>query len=98
ATKREQQKYNGWKNYETWNIALWMQNDETLYREAVAFVKHLSGEYASDTQRRHPYSAFIKAYGVQNHKTGDGVRYDNRKADRAELDAMLRELVECQAE
>ena len=23
--------FNGWSNYETWNVALWLQNDETLY-------------------------------------------------------------------
>ncbi len=22
------QTYNGWKNYETWNVALWIQNDQ----------------------------------------------------------------------
>ena len=26
--------YNGWKNYETWNVALWLGNDEPLYRTA----------------------------------------------------------------
>jgi hypothetical protein len=24
-------KYNGWSNYETWNVALWMDNDEGNY-------------------------------------------------------------------
>jgi hypothetical protein len=30
--------YNGWTNYETWNVALWLGNDEGLYcayREAL---------------------------------------------------------------
>ena len=27
--------YNGWENYETWNVALWLQNDEGLYNLAL---------------------------------------------------------------
>lgn len=26
--------YEGWKNYETWNVALWIDNDEPIYRES----------------------------------------------------------------
>ena len=31
--------YNGWANYPTWCVHLWLTNDETLYREAVSAVK-----------------------------------------------------------
>ena len=24
--------YNGWKNWETWNVALWCDNEEVIYR------------------------------------------------------------------
>ena len=28
----ETQTYNGWKNYETWAVKLWLDNDEPTYR------------------------------------------------------------------
>jgi hypothetical protein len=30
----EDSTYNGWANYETWNVALWMQNDIGYYELA----------------------------------------------------------------
>lgn len=32
ATIMENQKYNGWTNYETWAVALWLDNEEASYR------------------------------------------------------------------
>jgi|TARA_R110000765_G_scaffold362860_3_gene453079 hypothetical protein len=29
--------YHGWANYQTWNVALWLQNDERLYGVACQY-------------------------------------------------------------
>lgn len=31
--------YNGWKNWETWNVSLWIDNEEGLYREKIRFIR-----------------------------------------------------------
>ena len=29
----DDKKYNGWSNYETWNVALWLDNEQSSYQE-----------------------------------------------------------------
>lgn len=41
--------YNGWRNYSTWNITLWLGNDETLYRSLRAKVRCLGGDDLTET-------------------------------------------------
>jgi len=45
------QGYNGWKNYETWNMALWMDNDEGSYSYARELTREILEEYEEEGQR-----------------------------------------------
>jgi len=38
-TTADEQGYNGWKNYETWATALWIDNDQGTYEEARRIVR-----------------------------------------------------------
>ena len=85
--KMESQKYNGWTNYQTWNVALWMQNDEFLYNTAIACV-----EYKEENES--PYAKFIRCMlNCDNVTTGDDVAWDDDVIDTDEVDEMMMELV-----
>lgn len=70
--------YNGWTNRATWNVALWLGNDEELYRIAQ---KSQSYEELVDTLR-----------GLDITHTPDGVAYASPYVSHRELDEMLKEL------
>ena len=75
--------YNGYANYETWNVSLWMLNDEFLYNTAKACV-----EYCSKDET--PYLKFIRCMGnCECPATGDGVRYDNLAVDVTEINNVM---------
>jgi hypothetical protein len=85
----ETETFNGWKNRQTWNVALWISNDEALYQVA--------REYAVDARRRGGrarYSFFIRYAGLGGSKTPDGISYLGTRLDYEALDAMLQELGE----
>lgn len=75
--------YNGWKNYETWNAALWIGNDEGLYRLARMVAK---------IEPRTPYARFIGEVAILADRTGDGVRWDDGRISRSEMNRMMKEL------
>jgi len=65
--------FNGYKNYETWNVALWISNDQRLYNIA---------------KECNNYSEFLE-YMEWDAKTGDGVRYRDPILDIKELDEVI---------
>ena len=76
--------YNGWANYETWNVALWIQNDEGLYDIA----RSCTRGYAP-----HPYGNFVDImveYGIKD--TPDGVSWSHPYLNFDELNEMMEEL------
>jgi len=84
--------YNGWANYETWNVALWVGNDEGLYETAL--------QYQNESK---PYEAFVASMrdlgeDCGDYKTAiatetpDGVAWNDSRLDHAALDEMMRKL------
>src|SRR5512143_642709 len=42
----QEEGYNGWKNYPTWNVALWLSNDRDLYDTTRDMIhRHATGEW-----------------------------------------------------
>jgi hypothetical protein len=70
--------YNGWANWETWNVALWLQNNYPHYK--------IARQYDS-------YDRLIpRLENVFGHMTPDGARWMDPTIDTAALDEMLQDL------
>jgi hypothetical protein len=81
--------YEGWKNRATWNVALWVSNDEGLYNAAVDYAK------MRKRQGKQPsWTGFIEYSGLKYDKTPDRFSYDGSQLDRKALSEMLKELVD----
>lgn len=77
--------YNGWTNYETWNVALWIGNDEFLYSTAKACV-----EYCDNNET--PYDKFIRCMmNCEKYTTRDNVRWDDDKINHIEVIEMMQD-------
>ena len=81
--------FNGWTNYETWNVALYIQNEYPIYQVAYRYVEQCRLDEKVD------YTMLADALRiVYGDKTPDGVSWTNiSELDTSELDEMLEELV-----
>ena len=71
-------RFNGWSNYETWNVSLWIQNDYETYRKCL-------GETSDD-------SCIPRLELLGGQMTPDGVRWMDGLINTQELDEMLTEM------
>ena len=77
--------YNGWANYQTWNVALWIGNDESIYRQVIGLLNNKVTEY----------SAIAKCLSVMfGEETPDGTLWQDENLNHAELNEMLLELID----
>lgn len=73
-TTQDETGYNGWANYETWNVALWIDNDEGLYSLARE-LRHTANPYASFTESLQEIGGDIAF------QTPDGVAWNDSGLD-----------------
>ena len=76
--------YNGWSSYATWNIALWIQNDEQLYRMATRHI--FDGNRVLDTRGKVHY---LFPAG----ETPDGVKVSDPSINWNEIEEMFLTIV-----
>ena len=73
-------RYNGWTNYETWNVALWIQNDWGWYNLA-----NEAGDYQT-------FVDCLEACSMNDATTGDGVKWNDPRVNVVELNEMFEDL------
>jgi hypothetical protein len=79
------QTYNGWANYETWNVVLWINNEVLMYRSVFGLVN------SKVTQWTDIASVLTTLYGD---KTPDGVAWNDPTIDADRMNEFLAEMID----
>tara|TARA_S200002703_G_scaffold140683_1_gene132065 strand:- start:753 stop:1139 length:387 start_codon:yes stop_codon:yes gene_type:complete len=88
--------YNGWKNYETWNVVLWINNDKIFYDSLKNVYNKRAGRPDSDIKPRPLktiYEAWLLHCDLYKAKTPDGVLWADKKIDLDEVNEHLCEML-----
>jgi hypothetical protein len=75
----------------TWNVALWINNDQHRYEQAVNFMTyHRKLADLGFPMKASKYQRFVEVYGLDH--TPDGYSYTDESLDIKALDEMMQEL------
>lgn len=66
------EKYNGWTNYDTWLVALWLGNDYNNYQRIIKKAKGIG----TDTKLK-DMSCCEKSYFIRSLHYGDKIKWSN---------------------
>lgn len=79
--------YEGWANYQTWNVALWINNEESIYTSAIRYARAHSDP---------TYLFFVENVlsSEEGDVTPDRVSWTDPTLDYERLDEMFQELKE----
>jgi len=83
----EETDYNGWRNWESWNVAAWISNDEMIYSRAV-FVAHHPDRYPRPFEALRDLVVAARHSSAKVH-TPDGADWFDERLDVGELDEMI---------
>ena len=87
--------YNGWANYETWNVALYLDNDEGIYNFMLEGLRHLLTERNDDwTGISLQELRELVCNAFRGDSTPDGVRLSHSEIDWSEISDKLLEMAE----
>jgi len=101
-----EQGYNGWANRETWNVMLWLNNDEFLYNKALGWLKmgKQKGKLPIPAEAAQQLVKYAFCMGLSNFRnmglhckygfTPDGVSLDDASIDWQEIADALNDWVE----
>ena len=88
--------YNGWANYDTWNVMLWLDNEESIYRDTCRYFEVIRRERKRPTYKG--LIAWLSDGGSIVASTPDDVPWLNDTLSYTELDRGVRTNFDCWAQ
>jgi len=77
--------YEGWSNYATWNVWLWLNNEQPVYE---AMIDYIDG---SESPTYRSLIAYLRAKDIIRPETPDGIYWLSSDLNLDELDEALNE-------